>query len=98
MKSPANTKKNTGKAIVETFETLRLNPHEMRAVLAAWHAPFVWGDCGANAVENAKALEICADMALKTLLINPHAANISAGLKDRHFLRKHGKNAYYGQH
>ncbi len=89
--------KNTGLVIVETFKNLNLNPQEMQAVLVAWHAPFVWGTSGVKAVENAKALEICADMALKTLSLNPSAAKISEALKDKHFLRKHGKNAYYGQ-
>ena len=61
------------------------------------HGPFAWGTSGRKAVENALALEIVAEMAARTLQINPQAAPISPALLDKHFLRKHGPRAYYGQ-
>jgi L-ribulose-5-phosphate 4-epimerase len=69
----------------------------MPAVLVHGHAPFVWGPTGAKAVETAYALEIVAEMALKTLQANPSAQPISTHLLDKHFKRKHGGSAYYGQ-
>jgi L-ribulose-5-phosphate 4-epimerase len=85
----------TGNVIVERFENL--DPEQVCAVLVAGHGPFVWGPSGAKAVENALALEIVAEMAWKALLINPAAKPISQALLDKHFLRKHGPGAYYGQ-
>lgn len=85
----------TGNVIVERFNNL--DPEEMPAVLVQGHAPFVWGSSGAKAVETGVALEIVAEMALKALQINPAAAPISADLLDKHFKRKHGGDAYYGQ-
>jgi len=85
----------TGNVIVERFA--QLNPEEMPAVLVHGHAPFVWGPSGAKAIETAQALEIIAEMAIKTLQINPAASPISAHLLDKHFQRKHGGSAYYGQ-
>ena len=85
----------TGNVIVERFA--QLDPDEMPAVLVHGHAPFVWGVSAAKAVETAVALEIIAEMALKTLQINPAATPISAHLLDKHFKRKHGSGAYYGQ-
>jgi L-ribulose-5-phosphate 4-epimerase len=69
----------------------------MPAVLVESHGPFVWGEDAAHAVENAIALESVAELALRTLLLAPGAAPISEGLMLRHFLRKHGAAAYYGQ-
>jgi L-ribulose-5-phosphate 4-epimerase len=85
----------TGEAIVERF--INLNPEEMPAVLVHGHAPFVWGLSGDQAIETALALEIIAEMAFKTLQINPGASPISPSLLDKHFRRKHGGGAYYGQ-
>jgi L-ribulose-5-phosphate 4-epimerase len=85
----------TGNVIVERFENL--NPEQVCAVLVAGHGPFAWGPSGAKAVENALALEIVAEMAWKALQINPAAKPISQALLDKHFLRKHGPGAYYGQ-
>ena len=85
----------TGNVIVERFANL--NPNEMPAVLVHGHAPFAWGSSGPKAVETAVALEIVAEMALKTLQVNPSAKPISAHLLDKHFKRKHGGGAYYGQ-
>jgi L-ribulose-5-phosphate 4-epimerase len=87
----------TGDAIVETFERLGLNPLETPAVLVAYHGPFTWGIDAAHAAENAIALEIVAEMALVTLLLQPELEPIGNDLLQRHFLRKHGPGAYYGQ-
>ena len=85
----------TGNVIVECFQ--HLNPEEVCAVLVHGHGPFCWGPSATKAVENALALEIIAEMAYKTLQLNPAAAPISRYLLQKHFLRKHGKDAYYGQ-
>jgi L-ribulose-5-phosphate 4-epimerase len=85
----------TGNVIVERFR--ELDAAEVCAVLVRNHAPFVWGPSGKKAVENAFALEIVAEMALKTLQLDPAAAIITPALLDKHFRRKHGANAYYGQ-
>ena len=85
----------TGKVIVERFAGL--NPLEMPAVLVRNHGPFAWGPAAAKALETALALEIAADMALKTLALNPCAPPAPAHLLEKHFSRKHGPGAYYGQ-
>ena len=85
----------TGKVIVERFTGL--NPLEVPAVLVRNHGPFAWGPSAAKAVETALALEIVADMALKTLSLNPSTASAPPHLLQKHFFRKHGANAYYGQ-
>ena len=86
---------DTGKVIVERFAELR--PHEMPAVLVAHHGPFVWGADAASSVENSVALEEIAKTALGTLQLQPDAPPIPQYLLDKHYLRKHGKDAYYGQ-
>lgn len=85
----------TGNVIVETFAGL--DPLAIPAVLVRNHGPFAWGTGGAKAVENAQALEIVAHMALQALSLNPAAPAPSQALIDKHFLRKHGAGAYYGQ-
>jgi L-ribulose-5-phosphate 4-epimerase len=85
----------TGNVIVERFA--ELNPDEIPAVLVRNHGPFAWGASGAKAVENALALEIVADMAYHALILEPAAASPSHALSERHFLRKHGAAATYGQ-
>jgi L-ribulose-5-phosphate 4-epimerase len=85
----------TGNVIVERFQSL--NPSEVRAVLVHGHGPFTWGSSWAQAVENARALEIVAEMAWKVRTLDPLATPISKHLLDKHFKRKHGANAYYGQ-
>ena len=85
----------TGNVIAERFQNI--DPLQVSAVLVHGHGPFTWGPNAAKAVENALALEIIAEMARKTLLLNPQAQPISAALLDKHFLRKHGSGAYYGQ-
>jgi L-ribulose-5-phosphate 4-epimerase len=86
---------NTGRVIVRRFGGL--DPSQMPAVLVANHGPFAWGANAAGAVEAAEVLEHVAAIALGTLLVNPKQTGISKVLLDRHYLRKHGKNAYYGQ-
>jgi L-ribulose-5-phosphate 4-epimerase len=85
----------TGKAICRTFSAL--NPDSIPAVLVAGHAPFAWGKTPADAAHNAVILEYVARMAAHTLLINAESRPIGRELHDKHFLRKHGQNAYYGQ-
>jgi L-ribulose-5-phosphate 4-epimerase len=85
----------TGKVIVERFAGI--NPLDVPAVLVRNHGPFAWGPSAAKAVETALALEIVADMALKTLSLNPSAPAAPAHLLEKHFFRKHGPSAYYGQ-
>ena len=88
---------NIGKVILETFEQRQLDPKDIPAVLVAGHAPFTWGQDAAEAVVNAVVLEECAMMAWHTRLLKPAVRPISTELLDRHYLRKHGKSAYYGQ-
>ncbi len=87
--------KNTGTVIIETFK--KLNPLEHPAVLVASHGPFTWGKTPADAVHNAGVLEFVARLASETLRINPKTKPMQSVLLDKHFLRKHGAKAYYGQ-
>jgi L-ribulose-5-phosphate 4-epimerase len=87
----------TGAVIVETLQKLGLSPLEMPAALVASHGPFTWGRDAAEAVANAIALEMVAEMAIQTLAINPGKGPMADYLLERHHLRKHGPNAYYGQ-
>ncbi len=89
--------RNTGRAMVECFEKLRLDPLQMPGVLVAGHGPFTWGQTLREAVDNAIAIEAVAQMALATLQLAPDADSIPTELLERHFARKHGPNAYYGQ-
>ncbi len=86
---------NTGHVIVETFESM--DPMQHPAVLVASHGPFTWGSTPAKAVRNAVVLEFVARLASETLRINPQTRPMQASLLDKHFLRKHGPGAYYGQ-
>jgi L-ribulose-5-phosphate 4-epimerase len=86
---------NTGKLIVRRFQ--QIDPMQMPAVLVANHGPFTWGPSPEQAVENAVVLEQVAQMAYGTTTINTQQNAILRALLDRHYLRKHGKNAYYGQ-
>jgi L-ribulose-5-phosphate 4-epimerase len=86
---------NTGMAIVRRFA--ELNPMHMPAVLVANHGPFTWGGTAEQAVEAMVVLEEIATMAIDTLAISPNQPQISQALLDKHYLRKHGKTAYYGQ-
>lgn len=87
----------TGVVIAETFRTRGLDPDQVPGVLVAQHGPFAWGATPAKAVENAIVLESTAEMGLHTLRLAPDAAPIGQPLLDKHFLRKHGATAYYGQ-
>ena len=89
--------KNTGLVIIETFDNKELNPMYTPAVLCANHGPFAWGTDPADAVYHAVVLEEVARMARRTELINPQAKEAPEYLRDKHFYRKHGENAYYGQ-
>ncbi len=86
---------NTGKVIVRRFAGT--DPMQIPAVLVANHGPFTWGPSPEKAVENAVVLEQVAKMAFGTIQVNPQQPPISQALLDRHYLRKHGKGAYYGQ-
>ena len=98
---PAEIKKdyeaNTGAVIVETFRKLKFDPLQHPAVLVASHGPFTWGNDVADAVHNAGVLEFVAQLASETLKISPKLKPMQPVLLDKHFLRKHGANAYYGQ-
>ena len=87
----------TGAVIVETLGRLGLSAGEMPAALVASHGPFTWGRDAEEAADNATALEAVAEMALHTLALAPQAEPIAEFLLERHFGRKHGPNAYYGQ-
>lgn len=87
--------KNTGLVIIDTFR--KLNPLEHPAVLVASHGPFTWGKDVDAAVHNAEILEFVARLASETLRINPATRPMPSALLDKHFLRKHGPKAYYGQ-
>jgi L-ribulose-5-phosphate 4-epimerase len=87
--------RNTGTAICRAFA--KLDPDAIPAVLVAGHAPFCWGKDAHEATHNAVVVEYVAKMAYRSLGINPGATPLSAELHDKHFLRKHGKTAYYGQ-
>jgi len=86
---------NTGEVIVERFA--RLEPLDFPGVLVNRHAPFAWGPTVAKAVEVAVAVECIADMALMSLSLEPRLKAIEPELLRKHFLRKHGPGAYYGQ-
>jgi L-ribulose-5-phosphate 4-epimerase len=87
----------TGDVIVETFEQRGLDPLEVPAVLLASHGPFAWGSDVREALENAVALEVVAELALHALQLAPEATPVGEALLQRHFSRKHGPDAYYGQ-
>jgi L-ribulose-5-phosphate 4-epimerase len=86
---------NTGEVIVETFDGI--DPLHKPAVVVASHGPFAWGKDAHDAVHNAVILEYLAHLASETLKINPATGSMQGVLLDKHFLRKHGPKAYYGQ-
>jgi len=88
---------NTGRVIVECFAQRKIDPANVPGVVVASHAPFAWGSTPAKAVENAIVLEFTAQMALHTFALNPNIKPAPQVLIDKHFLRKHGPKAYYGQ-
>jgi L-ribulose-5-phosphate 4-epimerase len=86
---------NTGYVIVDTFRDL--NPNYVKGVLVASHGPFAWGKSALEAVHQAVVMEEVAMMAWHVQMMNPEITPMQKTLLDKHFLRKHGKNAYYGQ-
>ena len=93
----ADYEANTGEVVVETFRKLKFDPMQHPAVLVASHGPFTWGKDAHDAVHNAVVLEFVARLASETLRINPGIKPMQPVLLDKHFLRKHGPKAYYGQ-
>nr|WP_303244186.1 L-ribulose-5-phosphate 4-epimerase [uncultured Cellulosilyticum sp.] len=87
--------KNTGLVIIETFKDL--NPVYVPAVLCMNHGPFTWGKDAKEAVYHAVVLEEVSKMAAQTEMMNSHVRPAPDTIKEKHFMRKHGKNAYYGQ-
>ena len=87
----------TGIVIIETLERLGLSATEMPAALVASHGPFTWGRDAEDAADNATALEAVAAMASRTMALSPDVEPIAQYLLERHFRRKHGPDAYYGQ-
>lgn len=87
--------KNTGKVIIETIGDN--NPMEVPAIVVKNHGPFAWGKTPDGAVYNAVVLEKVAEMAYKTMTLNPKVNRVSQYLLNKHYYRKHGANAYYGQ-
>ena len=89
--------KNTGLVIIETFEERKLNPMHTPGVLCKNHGPFTWGKDAHEAVHNAVVLEEVAKMAARCEMINPDVKPAPQELQDKHYFRKHGADAYYGQ-
>lgn len=87
--------KETGTVIIETFKDT--DPMTIPAVLVKNHGPFAWGKDAYDAVHNAVVLEEVAAMNYRAMRLNPNVENMQQELLDKHYLRKHGKNAYYGQ-
>lgn len=88
---------NTGLLIVNEFRKMKKDVLAVPAVLCKNHGPFTWGKDGMEAVHNAVVLEECAKMAMHAELINPQVKPAPQELQDKHYYRKHGANAYYGQ-
>lgn len=87
---------NTGKVIIETIEERKIDPMAVPGIVVKNHGPFAWGKSPTNAVYNAVVMEKVAEMDLKTLILNPKA-EMKQYVLDKHYMRKHGPNAYYGQ-
>ncbi len=92
-----NYELETGNVIVQLFREEGLKPAEVTMVLVAGHGPFAWGSTPANAVYNAAVLEEVSKMAAITISVNPGAQPLPQYIVDKHYLRKHGPDAYYGQ-
>lgn len=93
----ADYETNTGLAIAEHFREHGINPVEMPACFQKFHAPFTWGKSAIDSVKNSIALEVCSQMALGTWQLNPDQHGIPGHILNKHYLRKHGPGAYYGQ-
>ena len=92
-----NYEHNTGEVIIETFRTRGISPASIPAVLVNAHGPFAWGKDADSAVHNAVVLEEIAYMGIFSRQLSPDITRMQQPLLDKHFLRKHGANAYYGQ-
>lgn len=92
-----NYELNTGRVIVETFDAADIDPGAVAAILVANHGPFVWGADPFEAIERAEVLEFLARMEVAIRRIAPDAPRPADYLVDKHYLRKHGARAYYGQ-
>ena len=88
---------NTGLVIIELFQKRGINPEQIPAVLVKNHGPFTWGKNSLDAVNKAVVLEEIAMMALHCKILDNNISSMPQRLLDKHFLRKHGANAYYGQ-
>ena len=88
---------NTGNVILETFKNNDINPLEIPAVLLAHHAPFTWGHSALESLKNSIALESCAKMAAQAYALNPQLEPMPIHILNKHYERKHGPDAYYGQ-
>ena len=92
-----NYELETGKQIIKLFEERKLNPSEVNMILCGGHGPFAWGKNAEKAVYNGTVLEEICKMALNTLALNPKAKTLPDYIINKHYMRKHGPNAYYGQ-
>lgn len=88
---------NTGKVIVRTFKERGVDPEAIPAVLVSQHGPFAWGKTADKAVYNAKVLEVSAEISYHALQLTRDNIRVPQYLLDKHYYRKHGKDAYYGQ-
>lgn len=88
----------TGNVIIETFRQRKISAKDIPGVLVYSHGPFAWGSDPFNAVHNAVVMEEVAFMAFNTMILTPEILPMQSELLDKHYLRKHGPNAYYGQH
>lgn len=91
-----NYETNTGKVIIETIEQRGIDPMDIPGIIVKNHGPFTWGKSSSEAVHNAVVMDKIAEMGLKTLILNPNA-EMKQYVLDKHYMRKHGPNAYYGQ-
>lgn len=89
--------KNTGLVIIETLNKRGIDPLSIPGIIIASHGPFAWGKTAEEAVHNAVVLEELAKMAYRTVRLNDNIGSVEQYLLDKHYFRKHGKNAYYGQ-
>ena len=87
----------TGQVIIQTFQERRIDAEQMPAVLVHSHGPFAWGKDPIDAVHNAVVLEEVAYMGIFSQQLSPQLPDMQQTLLDKHYLRKHGANAYYGQ-
>ncbi|WP_297245431.1 L-ribulose-5-phosphate 4-epimerase [uncultured Brachyspira sp.] len=89
--------KNTGLVIIETLKKRNINPMDIPGIIIASHGPFAWGKDAKEAVHNAVVMEELAKMAYRTIQITPEIKSVEQYLLNKHYFRKHGANAYYGQ-